>query len=454
MSPDEASSQLAPAGRKKPRYFYGWNIVGAAFLAHLAYAEHLSSVLGLFFKSLQKEFGWSRTEISAVQSLGRVVEALVAPIVGPFVDRYGARVLMPIGAIILGLAMLATTQVNSLWMFYLLRGGLAAIGFVLVGALVLNVTINNWFVRKRGRALAIAGLGNNLGTLSMVPITVWVIANHGWRAMFIVFGIMTWVLIILPAIVWMRHRPEDMGLRPDGIEPGAAEAEQGKESAASVTEVVATPEPIWSRREVMTTASFWVLSLSFGVDSMAFQGINISLAPYIQDLGYSDTLMAVIVTYRFAVQAVMGLLSGFLAEHAHRAIVRVYPFVLQAAGSILFLFAGQSTTMLWVAVTVYVSGTLGVIQEVLWANYYGRLSLGTVRSWGFLVAFGFGAAGPIVMNAVFDIMGSYRPAFMAVTVLFLICGVLMWIVRPPKPKRFATAAEIAAADKKAPSAHH
>ncbi|MBI2287637.1 MAG: hypothetical protein HYU83_01390 [Chloroflexi bacterium] len=72
---------------RNPRYFYGWNIVAASFMAQLAYAEQHSSVLGLFFRPLQTEFGWSRTALAAIQTIARAAEALTAPLVGPLADR-------------------------------------------------------------------------------------------------------------------------------------------------------------------------------------------------------------------------------------------------------------------------------------------------------------------------------------------------------------------------------
>ena len=155
MPRDGINEGTATTG-KKPRYFYGWNIVAASLLAHLAYAEHFSSMLGFFFKPLQNEFGWSRTALATIQTIARLVEALSAPIIGPLIDRYGPRVLMPIGAIIVGFAMLGVTQVNTIWQFYLLRGIVSAIGYTIMGTLVTDVAINNWFIRKRGRALAIS----------------------------------------------------------------------------------------------------------------------------------------------------------------------------------------------------------------------------------------------------------------------------------------------------------
>lgn len=433
--------EVTTTGRKpRFRYFYGWNIVAAAFMAHLAYAEHFSSMLGLFFKPLQNEFGWSRSALAGVQSTARVIEALAAPIAGPLIDRYGPRVLMPIGAIIVGLAMLGVTQVNAIWQFYLLRGAIVAIGFTLMGALVTDVAVNNWFIRKRGRAIAISRSASNLSNIILVPITVFVIAASGWRTMFIVFAIVTWVVVLIPSAILMRRRPEDMGLHPDGINPGAAEADSPQEEEPENNEAASASEPIWSRREVLMTASFWLLVASFAVDSMAFQAINISLAPYIQDMGYGDAMLAGVITFRAIIMAVVVLFMGFAAEHAHRATVRVVPFLIQGAGAFLFLLA-EEPVFLWLAVTVYGLGSSGVLvtQEVVWANYFGRLSLGLVRSLGYLVAFGFGAVGPIAMNAVYDLTGSYRPAFIVITALFVVAAFLMGVARPAKAKRYARA---------------
>ncbi|MEK7353791.1 MAG: MFS transporter [Chloroflexota bacterium] len=429
---------------KKPRYFYGWNIVAASFLAHLSYAEHFSSMLGFFFKPLQAEFGWSRSAVAAALSIARVAEALVAPIVGPLVDRYGPRVLMPIGAAIVGFAMLAITQINAIWQFYLLRGVISAIGFTIMGALVSDTAINNWFIQKRGRALAISRLGSNISNVIFTPLTVFVLAVSGWQTMFVIFAIVTWVVVLVPAAVLMRRRPEDMGLHPDGIQPGNTETGNNQQGTDSlVNQTPSALEPVWNRREVLKSKSFWLLALSLGIDSLAFQGINISLAPYIQDLGYGETMLATVMTFRAAMAAGALPFVGFLAEHVNRVSVRVIPFVIHGIAVSCFLFAEQPV-FLWLAVALYGLGisAITITQEVIWANYFGRLSLGLVRSLSFMVSFGFGAAGPIAINLVFDALGSYRPAFIVIIGLLAISAFVMGIVKPPKAHRFATAAEM------------
>ena len=176
---------------------------------------------------------------------------------------------------------------------------------------------------------------------------------------------------------------------------------------------------------------------------MAFQAINISLAPYIQDLGYGEGMLASVMTFRAIMQVASLPLMGFLAERADKMYVRVLPFVVQGIAVIL-LISAENPVLLWLAVSLYGFGISGItiVQEVIWANYFGRLSLGMVRSLAFLAAFGLGAAGPIAMNAVFDTLGSYKPAFMAIAGLFAVAALLMATVRPPTAHRYTTASEM------------
>ena len=177
------------------------------------------------------------------------------------------------------------------------------------------------------------------------------------------------------------------------------------------------------------TGTFWLLSLCFAVNSMAFQGINLSLAPYIQDLGYGEAMLAAVMTFRPIITAVSLPFMGFLSERAHRVIVRVIPFVLQGI-AVCFLLSAEESEFLWFAVALYGLGHSGVvvIEGVIWANYFGRLSLGRVRSLAFLATFVSGAIGPIAMNAVFDVIGSYRPAFVVVMGLYAIVAFFMGVV--------------------------
>lgn len=435
MSKSKIGATLFLRGAKKPRYFYGWNIVGSAFLAHIAYAEHNSSLLGLFFNPFKNEFGWSRTNIGGVQSVARITEGLLAPLIGSLVDRYGPRMLMLFGGIVTGVAFLLVTQVHQLWQFYLLRGVITAMGFAFMGSLVTNTAVAIWFKRRRGRAMAIASMGTNLSTLVMAPVTVWVISVWGWRSSFFIAAALTWAVVIIPAFVLMRRRPEDLGLYPDGDPP----AGRNIDGAESTSDPPVSREPLWTRKEVLRTVPFWLLVASYAMANLAFQGINISVAPYTQDLGYGAALVAGILSIRSFVMFGVAPVWGLLSEHSDRPLIRSAPFVIQAVSCVFFILSTK-LGFLWLAVVIYAVGFAGatLMQEVVWANYFGRVSLGTVRSTAIPVLVGFSAAGPVFMSGIFDITGSYRPAFIIFLVFFLFSSFLMWVCRAPTPRRWAS----------------
>ncbi len=416
-------------------------------MAHLAYAEQFSSTLGLFFRPLRREFGWTNTQIATVQTISRVVEAASAPLIGPLVDRLGARQLLPIGALIAGVALIAVTYVDYLWQFYLARGIIAAFGFTLMGSLVTSVAINNWFVRMRGRALAISNAGASISNVVMIPLAVYVIAEYGWREMFFIFAAITWIVVLIPSTVLIRRRPEDLGLRPDGdaatdiahspLEHAPPSGVIPETEAAPQREAAQpAPEFSWTRGDALRTPAFWIIAGCFAIASLAFQGINISLAPYVQELGYEDAIVAGALTTRAVMMAVTLPLVGLAAERTSIGPVRALPFVLQAIGAALFLLADR-VYFLFPALIVYGVGitSLSVTQEVLWANAFGRMSLGAIRSIGFVITFGFGATGPIVMNFIYDQLGSYRPAFIIFLGFFAVSAVLILFLRPPRPGR-------------------
>jgi MFS family permease len=247
--------------------------------------------------------------------------------------------------------------------------------------------------------------------------------------MFFLFAIITWVVVLIPSITLMRRRPEDMGLHPDGDDPNSTNLNSEEPQKPK--------EPIWTRKEAMKTSAFWLVSMSFAVASFAFQGINISMAPYMQDLNYGDAMVASALFFRAVVMTIGLPVMGLIAEKAQYAWVRLFPFALQGTGSLLFLF-GENPIILFIGLAIYGLGvtSIGVTQEVIWANYFGRYSLGRVRSAGFVATFGAGATGPVFMNLVYDLLNSYKPAFMLFLLFFFVASILIIFAKPPKPTKF------------------
>ena len=423
----------------KPRYFYGWKIVGASFLSRFSFASGNASVLGLFFTPLNSEFGWSRTAISVVLSLARLFEGLASPLLGPIIDRYGPRVPMVIGGILLSLGFVILSLVENLWQFYLIRGVFMAFGFALTGMLVTNTAVSNWFIRRRGRAIATAGMGTNTGMLIIAPVTVGIIAAWGWQTAWLFFAVLAWIVVVIPSAILMRRRPEDIGLLPDGDLPPDSEPPDNPSRLSAATRAAAG-EAIWTRREVIKTPAFWLLIIGISSSMLAFQGVNISIAPYAEDLGFGPANIAALLMVRSIATLSVAPGWGILSERVHRPLVRISPFFIQMMAS-AFLAMADRTVMLWLGVVFYGAGFSGmmIVQEVIWANYYGRLTLGTVRSTSLPLQVLIAGGGPVLVNVVFDILGSYRPAYTAFIGLYLLAALLVWFARPPKATRFAQA---------------
>src|SRR5213593_491194 len=212
-------SPLVERPAKRKSIYYGWVIVIVGFLAHIASAFSISSTLSVFLKPLSADLGISRGVFSLIRSGEILIGAAAAPLVGTLLDRHGGRWLMAAGGLISGAGFLLLGQTRDFSQFLFFRWLLVSPGDSLMGSMVVNVSISRWFVRMRGRALALAGMGHGLAKVGMPLLAASLILHTGWRGAWAVFGLVTLGLVVGPALLFMRRRPEDMGLLPDGTSP-------------------------------------------------------------------------------------------------------------------------------------------------------------------------------------------------------------------------------------------
>ena len=199
---------------KKP--FYGWTIVGVGYLSIFVGVGTTVDALAVFVKPMSESLNWGRTSIMGAYTVGANSSALASPFVGRIIDKYGARVLMPISAVIGSRLLMGLAGITQPWHFYLLFGvglGVARPCFSMVSAMT---TVSNWFIVRRGRALALTTMGAAVSPLVIFPLTQYFVIYLSWRNTWIVLGGMTWVLLAIPSAIFIRCRPEDLGLLPDG----------------------------------------------------------------------------------------------------------------------------------------------------------------------------------------------------------------------------------------------
>jgi len=237
---------------------------------------------------MTEEFGWTRAEFTASRSIGQVVMACTGFVIGSHIDRYGGRPFIFAGSFILALAVYSLGSISTLLQWLLLNGLILTIGAALIGNLVINVTLGKWFVERRGRAVAIAGMGISLGGIVLPPIATWMVDVFGWRESWELLGIATF-LVTLPMSAFIRRRPEDYQLHPDG--KSQAEMDAGDGGAAK-----ADFEKSMTRAQAMRTSSFYFLVLAFGLFQISITVMLIQTVPLMTDAGYSRLVGATMIS--------------------------------------------------------------------------------------------------------------------------------------------------------------
>jgi len=320
--------------------------------------------------------------------------------------------------------------VQALWQLYFYRGILMSAGGVCVGGFA-SVTIANWFRIKRGRALGISSAGASLGNATLPLITAVMIAAVGWRESWAIQGVAIMMLSI-PAVLTFRRRPEDLGLRPDGLSSASlatlSERQQARERELAAADVA------WTRGQAMKTSAFWYTALAYGVISMALTATNLHLFPFFEDLGFSPILAAAGVSFRGGLAVVTAPIWGLAIERLPMRLVQAMPFVMQGAAMLMFwLFPVTAGITLGLLLYGLGSGGGGILRESVWAYLFGRISLGTVRTAAYPVEALMSAIGPLAMGIAFDVAGSYSEAWLALFFTFVIAIVLVQLARRPLP---------------------
>jgi len=409
------------------RIFYGWIIVAALFIINFATQAAGTLNLGLFILPMCTDLGISRSLFGWVTTCRALAGGLSSFFLGPLLDRYGPRILIPVASLITGLGMLgiaASKQVNHLFLFFAVIGlaGLINTG----GGLLSSVPVAKWFVRRRGLVIALTSLGLGMGSIIFIPVTQIFIDGYGWRHAWIILAIINMALTIPVALFFLRRQPEDMGLFPDGDIEAVPKADSAGSSYVS--------ESIWTVREALHTRSFWLITVSLFLSSLATGG-SIHRIAYWVELGFDPKLVSTCFAVDAAGAAVMMLAAGLFLDRFPARFVTAGTFVGFIIAIILMII-GSSVMLMFVSGILYgISvGGLMVCQTYLWASYYGRTFLGTIRGIT-LPAILLGVAiGSPAVGYVYDLTGSYRIAWQILIGLYLIALIIMLQATPPRGK--------------------
>ncbi|MBI4339430.1 MAG: MFS transporter [Chloroflexi bacterium] len=415
----------------RTRLYYGWVIVIVVALASFTQATGTFMALSVFLKPMTDEFGWSRTVFTGATTLGTIAGAFVSLVVGRYLDRLGGRWLLTMGLFLLGGAFVLMAFVQTLWQFYLLQLLDRVVTMGVIG-LTLQVIVPKWFVVKRGRAVALAGLGGIVGSTVMPLYLQLAIDLSGWRLASAVAGISVWAVSILPVALFLRRQPEDMGLSPDGLSSEDAEREAQRQAVKRRRTV--RQEVSWTLSQVLRFPSFYLLLASFSVLFLVGPGLVLHLIPYLQDKGIDPQQGVWILSIWAGAGAIGALVMGFLSERFGSRWMATLAFLLMGMGfAFLLMVDSLATGVAWALFMGSVAGAVfNTLYQLIFADYYGRESLGRIRGAVWPVQMLTNSAGPLIAAIAYDVLGTYSPVFVAFAGLMVLSAALVFMAKPPR----------------------
>jgi MFS family permease len=421
-------------GKERHLFYYGWVVVAVAFTT-LAVAVSMRTSFSIFFPSFLEEFGWKRGVTAIAFSINMIALSLSAPVLGVLMDRYGPRVVMPAGAVILALGMGLSSRITELWQFYLLQGVLVGVGTTTMSFTGHSYFLPNWFARNRGIAMGMAFSGVGVGQALIVPWAQKLILSTDWRHAFIVLGILTAAVLIPLNALLQRHKPQDMGLLPDGDLGPALNREETARHSTVVDEDWVSVD--WTLSRAVRTGRFWLVFAAFSLVHVGWYIILVHQVAHIIDVGYTKTLAAYVVGLSGIMMVAGGIVLGHLSDRFGREIIWTVGCAGFLLGALTFMFLKYpgGEWMLYLSLWVLMGFMVGVLAPMspsISADIFHGANFGSVQG-GLMLGSGAGAAlGAWLGGYINDATGSYDLAFAVVMISAALAILCVWLAAPRK----------------------
>ena len=399
------------------RVFYGWVVLGVAVLTMFGTGPGQSHLIGLFFDPIARDLELSRTSIATAYGLATLFAAFLLPAMGRLVDRHGPARLLWLIALGLGLGCILFGFTAN-WLY--LAAGFALLRFLGQGALMLNCSnmVSQWFERRRGFALGLMGLGFPISIALHPPVVQWLIETVDWREAWIWLGIATIVMLVPPIVLLAYDRPEQVGLRPDGVI--AAAGTVPPITGLTLAQAVRTPA------FYIITVGLFSLSMLVTALHVEFTGILVSHGLAAQTAAAMFTITG--LTAAIAMPIVGRMLDRLPTERVFAGGLVVMVGSLVAAS----LVDGIAGAVVYATIFGVNNGVAMTCFAYLWPHYFGRRHLGAIQGTGQLVGVVGASLGPLPLGIAVDYFGTYDTTLRLLAILPAACAVLALFLRAPQ----------------------
>ncbi len=403
-------------------FYYGWVILAAGTAGMIMTQPGQSPVLSIFTDAFIQDLGISRSLTSTLFTVATIVAGLSLTFWGERIDRHGYRKMVTIITGLLGVSCLYMALVQNALMLgvgYVLLRMLGASALMLVS----NNVINQWWIARRGTTIGLSGVGYSLLAMGAFPNLVHVLVQAvDWRATYAILGAMELFVMLPVGLLLFRDRPEDHGLEPDGG------------WTATASSAISQPlETNWTRAEAVRTVAFWVTAGSLAATAMFGTGLYFHMVSIFRSRGLAPHLAAAVYLPISVTTAAVQLGSGYLADRVPvRLLLTTGLVAMSSAMGLAQVMEGAPLAFAYGIAMGVSSGTIGTASSMIWADYFGRLHLGSISGLGATVSRVSSALGPLPLALAFDRWGGYGLALRIEMVIPLLLAALTVLVPPPE----------------------
>jgi sugar phosphate permease len=403
------------ASKKRERFHYGWIIAVTTFLTMLA-AAGIRATPGVLIVPLEQSFGWSAATISLAISINLVLFGLSGPFAAALMQRVGIKRVMIVALILAGCAAALTTLMRAPWQLYLLWGVLVGLASGSLTNVLAAVITNRWFVKNRGLVLGLLTASNATGQLVFLPMLASLTVHPGWQVAVLVSAGATLVVALL-VVIFMKERPQDIGLRP-----------YGANSDESVQESKENPIFVAMRGLVRgaRSADFWLLAGSFFICGATTNGlIGTHLIPASMDHGIPEVTAASMLAVIGVFDLIGTTASGWLSDRIDNRWLLCWYYGLRGISLLFLPYAlGSNYLSLGLFIIFYGLDWVATVPPTtrLTADIFGKEQVGIIFGWIF-AAHQLGAASAALGAGILRTwLGNYQIAFQTAGLLGLVAA--------------------------------